>query len=184
MNWSLRWKNYFMDQLMGDAYWHHRKSVRDHYVKIIHQYSYNAFLSEPQNSQEKGMNVTNRKTMTIPQEQHHLPSPVRCTSVYITQRSLLEINTLITFCVIYSAHINTQKVVLATLSSSHARTHNSLVPLYNKSPDSWLIEFSHPSPSLPLSMFNFGKPHTHTFNPSRNAYSSSVFSTHSFFSWF
>lgn len=82
-----------MAQLMGDAYCHHRKSVRDHYVKIIHQYSYNVLLSGPQNSQEKGMNVAIRKTTTIPQEKYHLPSPARCTCVYITQRSCLELNT-------------------------------------------------------------------------------------------
>lgn len=82
-----------MAQLMGDAYRHHRKSVRDHYVKRIYHYSCNVFLLGSRNSQEKGLNVTNRKTMTIPQEKHHLPSPPRCISVYITRRRHLEMNT-------------------------------------------------------------------------------------------
>lgn len=66
-------------------------SLGDPYMKIIHRSSYSVFLSGSQNSHEKRTNVTNRKTTTtIPQEEHHLPSPARCT--YITQRSSLETN--------------------------------------------------------------------------------------------
>lgn len=66
--------------------------LEDSCVKIMHQNLYYIFPSGPQNSQEKGMNAPKGKTATIPQEKHHLASPVRRVSVCITQRSSLEIN--------------------------------------------------------------------------------------------